>query len=317
MTAREKIRQRIAWVLNEAVSIPVTLAAVAAFALLPRGRKFALSKPLGWLCRSFLKRSIQEKMRLLLPEVAADSAAFRSLWSRYLRNVGLSVFEIMILYRLTPVESREIIAVEGLEHLQAALGEGRGAMLFLNHLGNIGCVPGYFGLNNFDITIAGNAMPSPFVERRVQSMYRNVGAKRLLLGENLPGRAAQAFRRNGIFATYIDLPVTAKHTHWFTFGPAEIRAHLGPAILAFRNRVPVLCLNAVRLADNRHRMVIHPPLRHEPTGDTTTDAQRLTHEALRLLYADLRAAPDQWWAWDFTPIRRAAAGEVPTEKAHA
>lgn len=316
ISRREKVRRRLAWLLNEAVSIPVTLATVAAFALLPRGRKFALSKPLGWICRAVLKRPIQEKMRTLFPEVAADPAAFRRLWSRYLRNVGLSVFEIMMLYRMTPEESREIVAVEGLEHLAGALKEGRGAMLLLNHLGNIGCMPSYFGLNGYDISIAGNAMPSAFVEGRVQSMYRAVGAKRVLLGDNLPSRAAQAFRRNGIFCTYIDLPVTEKHTHWFAFGPGEIRAHLGPAILALRNRVPVLCVNTVRIADNRHRLVIHPPMRGAAGGDVTAEARRLTHEALRLLYDDLRAAPEQWWAWDFTPVRRAAA-VPPSNASHA
>ena len=202
------------------------------------------------------------------------------------------------------------VGIEGEEHLRAALDRGNGAILFLNHLGSPGAIIGGLGLRGYDLTIAGNRLEATvlgvrvtlrYAEAEAQRLFRRGRVQRALLGENLPRRAAETLDRNGCFAMFIDFPVVQKHNRRVALGSATMNVNLGPALLALRHDAPVLCVDCVRTGENRHRLVIHPPL-DRPAGDRQEAAAGMIAAAVESLAKGLRVLPEQWWPWDWADI---------------
>jgi lauroyl/myristoyl acyltransferase len=101
---------------------------------------------------------------------------------------------------------------------------------------------------------------------------------------------------------FIDYPVVRKHNRLLPFGGATLKVNLGPALLALRHEVPVLCVDCIRTGDNRHRVVVHPRLPRPEAEDREAAAAEMTRHALCLLARGVRAHPDQWWPWDWAEI---------------
>ncbi len=254
----------------------------------------------GKVLRLGMRERVLRNFGLVFGNITANADQF---WNAHAQSVGLTVIEPFLLRRYDNDTMHRHILLDGEEHLQGVLREGKGAMLFVNHLGSIGTVAGGFGIRGYDIVIAGNAMPIEYVENEARRLYASVGAARALIGANLPYRAAEVFTRNGVFATFIDFSILSKRNAWIQFGNAELNANLGPALIALRNRTPVLCVTTSRLPDNHHRITVHPRLHIELTGDTMRDATALTAAGLSVLLGDLGNHPEQWWQWYTNRIR--------------
>jgi lauroyl/myristoyl acyltransferase len=286
---------------------PLAAAMLLAFRLMPEPLGLSFARPVGRLTRIGKKREILSRLRVVLgPQLPAPA-----FWPAHVVHLGRSVIEPVYFYHLPDAELVSRVSLSGAEHLAGALAQGRGAMLFLNHLGNPGAIVAGLGLRGYDLTIAGNALvasilgeevPLNYFEGVVQRMFARGHVRRALLGDRLPQRVTETLARNGLFAMFIDFPVGRKHNEPLAFGHANMNVSLGPAILALRHQVPVLTVTCLRTgADNHHHLAIQPPL--EPTsGPAHAAAAALMQSALDRLLPDVLAHPDQWWPWDWAQI---------------
>ena len=277
----------------------------------PERLALAAARPIGALARSGMKQRVLANLsRALGPAVATGDHA-RAFWRAHTRHLGWCVLEPVYFYWMSDDELRARVELEGEEHLRAVLDRGRGAVLFINHLGNPGAIVAGFGMRGYDLTIAGNRIVATIAgeeialdrfESVVQRMFRRGRVERALLGERLPQRFVATLARNGAFAMFIDFPVVQKHCRAVAFGDATLTANLGPAILALRQRAEVLPVTCRRIGRNRHRLIIHPPLRVPEDTGLEQGATALIQQAMDVLLLELRAHPDQWWPWDWAPL---------------
>ena len=285
----------------------VTTVAVASFCqlvqLLPKHSTYRLAPVVGRLLRMGSRDVIIDNMKMVLGSTEWSREQWITLWNAHIKHVGLTIIESIRFLKMNKEQLCNAVSIEGERYLRKALQSGRGAMLFVNHQGNVGCLIAGLGARGYDVSIAGNAMPLAYVEKKVKEMYMHGGVKRVLLGDQLPSRIAQTLQNNAVFGVFIDLTVVRKHNVWVPFGHAQIMINLGPAILAVRNQADVLCVSCMRLPGNRHRLIIHPPLQRVTAMDTLDEALHLLQEAMNVLSEDIRVRPDQWWAWDWTPVR--------------
>lgn len=283
--------------------------------LIPERFALRIASPFGRFLRRGTERQIIESMRRVLGPYFCEERKWAEVWRSHAEHTALMVIEVIHLHRLPIGEVHRRIILEGEQHLRDSLKSNRGVMLFINHLGNMACTVGGLAIHGYDVTLAGNRIWIPFIERKLFEIHRRVGADRLHLGKQLAWTAAKVFRRNGIFATFIDFSVTRKHNAWLEFGQAEMSVSLAPAIMALRNDAALVCASCVRMTGNRHRVIIHPPLLSPNTGDLLTDATALMQDAMRLLHADLLRRPEQWWPWDKVHLRlREQAPESSTRE---
>lgn len=276
---------------------------------LPESLTASISIPLGGIMRKGLKRRILDRVEQVLGPFAGPDDEDR-FWNRHLDHLGRCIFEDFHLTWLDDEHLRGRVDLVGEEHIRQALSGGKGAVLFLNHLGNPGALVASFGLRGYLTAYAGNrielgacgAMHSlDGVEALVQRMYRRCRIERVLLGDSLPKRMSEILKGNGLFGLFMDYPVVWKNLHPVPFGRCDLRLNLGPAILALRHRVPVLAVTAVRTGKNQHRVTVVPI---EPPTDSRggSAALELITAATGELYSHLREHPEQWWPWDHAPL---------------
>jgi lauroyl/myristoyl acyltransferase len=278
--------------------------------LVPEKLALTLARTLGWLTRIGKKPEVLARVRAVLGAEVIAGERETKFWRAHLTHLGRTIIETVYLYQMSDAKQRARISVTGEEHLARVLARGRGAILFINHLGNPGAIVAGLGVRGYDITIAGNAMVATiageevsldYVESVVQRMFARCRVKRALLGDRLPRRVAETLARNGLFAMFIDFSVGRKHNQLIDFGDAHMNTNLGPALLALRHRAAVLGVTTLRVGDNRHRLTICPLM--EPAEETgKAEARDLLREALGQLLPDLRAHPEQWWPWDWAEI---------------
>ncbi len=291
------------------------------FHFIPERAAYAVAPLLGRAIRLGRKQEVLRRYLLFMGDSAETRQQLKPFWRAHVAHLGRSCFEPQFLTLSTDERLLEIVALEGAGHLQEALQQKRGAVLFINHLGSPGAIVAGFGMRGYDITMAGNRLVAGIggevvrldhLEEIVQRMFRRGRVKRALLGEGLPQRIAEVLGRNGLFAMFIDFPVVKKHNQMSRFGAAQMKVNLGPAILALRYGAPVLSVSCLRVGANRHRLIIKPPLAlPDHFADTGSRASDLMQRALDEMAVDLRSHPDQWWPWDWAEMEPVNEGGTP------
>jgi lauroyl/myristoyl acyltransferase len=287
----------------DGVATAMEAAFLAGLRCIPENRSYAVAPYVGLAQRTGTRLQSLANMQTVLGRESRTAIQWQDLWTKHKLHVGITAIESIHFGTMTREQLLARVSVEGEEHLLAALRGGKGAMLFINHLGNLGSIPAALGPRGYDVSITGNAMPRPYLEKKITELYEHGGVKRVLVGERLPFKAARTFRRNGVFAAFFDFTVVGRLNHWLPFGCGELNTNIGPALLAQRNQAPVLYGSCRRLPDFRHCLTIHPPLLNPATGDRTSDALAVTQQALNRLAEELRERPEQWWPWDYAQIR--------------
>lgn len=276
---------------------------------LPETFTAAIGVPFGGLIRKGMKRRILDQVEQVFGPFAGPDDEDR-FWKRHRDHLGRSIFEDFHLTWLSDEALRGRVELVGEEHVKQALSGGKGAVLFLNHLGNPGALVAAFGLRGYPTAYAGNRIELGAegvmhaldrVEALVQRMYRRCHVDRVLLGDSLPRRMSEVLKGNGLFGLFMDYPVVWKNLHPVPFGNCDLRLNLGPAILALRHRVPVLSVTTLRTGLNHHRIFISP-ISAPPDSRGVDGAAGLMTEAISRMFIHLREHPDQWWPWDHAPL---------------
>lgn len=280
--------------------------------VLPEKLARRIAPILGRTERGWRKQQSLSNMKLFLGIENGTESSWEQLWNAHMTHLGQTLVEILTWQDLKTDEVMHRISVRGEEHLREAMGPGRGVMVLVNHLGNFtslapcACRLGFAGCTS------GNALPTPYLDRVLREILRRFGFDLQLLGSGLPAAAAETFRRGLVFSAFVDYSVAGKRDKWFRFGRAETNVSLGPALLALRHRVPVLCATCRRLDAMHHEVTFHPPLPVAESGDWRVDAHELTARALEVVANGIQENPEQWWPWDWAPLR-AVAKQQPRE----
>jgi len=260
--------------------------------------------PDRWLARLghpvavFMRHSHKDKILLRMEQVLGPFASPEErerVWRLHLEHIGRCVFEPFRMYWSKDEDLVANIRIVGEELLQQALAEGKGAVLFLDHMGNPGSLVAAFGLRNYDVAIAGN--PVIAVEDMVARLFARGRVERVLLGERMPARMAEILKRNGLFGIFIDFPVVLKHNVTLPFGRTGASVNLGPGLLALRQGAPVFSVTSTRTGPNQHEVVVKP-LPYPAPAPLRVAAAELVGNAFDSMFETLRRHPDQWWPWD-------------------
>lgn len=264
------------------------------------------SKRLGTKIRGHLKTPVLDHVAQVLDGMGSTEERER-FWDAHVDHLGRSLFESIDLGWAPFPELLDRIEVVGSDVLDEVRAEGRGGVLFLNHIGTPGAAAAALGPRGYDLAMVGNAVNYADangmyrldrLEGFIQRMFRRVNVERVLLGEDLPAKMARVLARNGFFAMFIDFPVEEKHNVSVPFGRRMMEAHIGPALLALRHRVPVLMVTTWRTGQNRHRLEVTRLPLPSPELRLRAAAEELLRSAMEQMLNSVRRHPDQWWPWD-------------------
>jgi lauroyl/myristoyl acyltransferase len=243
-------------------------------------------------------------MRALLPTLRPDLRPAGVL-RRYLANKHQSSVEHHL---CRTARGRRFLQqtypIEGREHLDAALREGRGAIIQIFHFGLCQPLWPVLRLTGYDILL--------HMDRSVHYLGDTFGwavraaVKVAAVSDAFCGTVlyhtpifmfsmmARQLRRGGLVGmngsgtdetTFVEVP----------FLGASIRLPVGPARLAAHAGAPVVPVYALADGRGRQPIVIHPALR--PAGQTPEALRDLVAAYTTLLDGYVRRYPWLWWSW--------------------
>ncbi len=280
--------------------------------VLPRASGLALGRALGrGVYHAGMRRRVSlENLSRALPALAPGER--QAIARRAYEHVGMVIIELMQLPHMSVEARRARVEFEGREHLDAALARGRGAIVASAHYGNwefIGAGGVSHGLPvTFVVQRMNNARVDFLLNRTRESLGIRVlergMALRRMRGEIAANRLVaimcdQDARRRGVFVPFFGVPAST---------------HKGAAQLALRLGTPFIPVFGRRLADGRHRLLVHEAIAPPDTSDERAAVHEMMRRYNAVLEDTIRADPTQYlWMhrrWKTAPSPRAAAPPV-------
>jgi lauroyl/myristoyl acyltransferase len=255
--------------------------------------------------RADLTRNLRQ---LLGDELSPDDA--EGLTRRWFRIASCEAIDAMRL-RGRARALRRTVEIRGREHLEAALADGKGAILCSAHFGSFDCAFSLLGASGFRVTTIGRWQHNYTVglspaERRFWDV---VYARRMRRHRHRPniepwagrvGVAAQAaavLRANEVLTIAIDAPplkCDMARTVEVPFLGGRARLLPGAVTLARLTGAPVLMCFMYRAADYRHQVLeISAPVKLSAKDDEATAFARCAAE----VSAAIRRSPAHWAYW--------------------
>lgn len=224
---------------------------------------------------------------------AGGSAELRRATSRAFRSYARYWAESFRLPSTPAAELHARMEAEGMEHLDAALAGGRGAILVLPHLGGWDFGGAWLASRGYrPIVVAEPLRPQAllewFAERR-----RAVGLEVRWPGRQTTAELAAALRRGELVGLVADRDLTGRGVPVTLFGETTTLPP-GPAVLSLRTGAPVLPAAVYLDRCGRHRAVIRPPLPPVADGPLRERVTALVGALARELEQLVARAPEQW-----------------------
>jgi lauroyl/myristoyl acyltransferase len=238
-----------------------------------------------------LRRTLSGNIAHVLGTDAGDDRV-RGLVRQAFTHLAKGHYDLFRVGRLTTSELKQLIRIEGREHLDGALERGKGAILISAHLGNIDVV-GQLPLA-YGVPVTG-----PVQHIRPERLFQYVlrlrqgHGLRLIPSDGPMMELYRALRRNEIIGLPCDRGIadSARETEFFG-SPARLPD--GPVRVALRSGAALVPVFALRLPDNTFLAKIEPALPLSRSGDTETDVARGMGQVVDVMERYIARNPEQW-----------------------
>jgi KDO2-lipid IV(A) lauroyltransferase len=183
---------------------------------------------------------------------------------------------------------------EGLEHLEAGIAQGRGAILAIPHLGGWEWAGFWLSaVRKHPITVVVEALDPPEVFDWFIDLRESFGMNIVRLGPDAGSQVARALKANHVVCLLCDRDIGGGGIEVEFFGE-RTRLPGGPATLALRSGAPLIPV-AVYFRGSGHLGVCRPAIPVERSGERLReDVTRITQAVAKELEALIRVQPEQW-----------------------
>ena len=255
--------------------------------------------------RDRLYRQIQEGIMAVWP----DELATRELAQLVQRNLVMRYKHLIdgFFYQTldAALTARLVPTFDGGCHLDHALAQGKGAILLPSHFGSLGMLLAGLAFRGYRLHQVFTLTPPPhyrtwgWMERAIiRAKLQCWPRDRLELAFWQPGLYLRPLYRKlcegAIVVLYGDGARGQQFTR-VTFLGHPLSLAVGPLRIAARAQVPLIPAFIIRQADDRHRLILEPPIvLHD---DTASSLQRGAEQYAAHLSRYVRTYPDHWFTW--------------------
>jgi KDO2-lipid IV(A) lauroyltransferase len=193
---------------------------------------------------------------------------------------------------LESIEQR--FSIDGRDHIDAALAEGKGVILAMPHVGNWDLGGAWFCGAGYPVTVLAEALEPPKLGEWFFAFRRSLGMEVVSTGDGAARALIAALRANRAVAIVGDRDLSRSGVEVTFFGE-ETTLPEGPAMLALRTGATILPASVYFNGDGGHHAIVRPPLgTTRGDGPLRDDVARIT-QALAAEYEwFIRRAPEQW-----------------------
>ncbi len=246
---------------------------------------------LGFLAYYLLHRERNRAMAHLSSVFPDRGTAWaRQVAHRTFCHLGKSLLEVMT---ISPGRLQTIVAFRGLEHLAAAVEQGKGVVFVTGHIGNWEIMGDAVAAKYSLSVVAAPIEPEP-VNDMIVGLRAGMGVRTIL--RSRAGAAKElirVFRENRILGILIDQDTEVEGA-FVDFMGRPAWTPTAAAQMAFRFGAPVVFGYVQRGSDNRHTITIEGPLELTRTGNDEEDIRTNTAMFTKMIENAILQNPEQW-----------------------
>ncbi len=262
------------------------------FTLLPYPAMLLAGRLIGELLFTLLprrRRIVETNLRLSFPEL--DERQRRTLARRNFHYSATALLEVPYGWWRSPRYLERLTHIEGMEHMEAALAQGRGAIMMGGHFTSM-LICGRLLAMHLPFHILVKPAKNPLYESLMRS-YRQRDYAGVINTDDLRGMV-KALKKGEIVWYSPDQDLGADRSVFAPFMGVSTATITATARLAKMSKAPIVPINFERLPGGLgYRMRLLPPMEAFPSGDDVADATRVN----QFIEAHVREVPDQYlWA---------------------
>jgi len=226
----------------------------------------------------------------------------RATAERVFRNFGRTAAEFLRTPRLRPEAVQELMDTHGLEVIDKALADGKGAILITAHFGNWELMARHMTDRGYPLSVVARDANDDRTTDIVNEIRRDNGYEVFSRG-NAARFILKKLSQNELVGI---LPDQNAGDIFVDFFGRECGSVTGPAVIHLRTGSPIIPIFCVRLPDDRHRIEVKPALEIRPTDD----AREIMAMVQGAIEDQVRMYPEQWlWfhdRWKAARLREAS-----------
>lgn len=224
------------------------------------------------------------------------------------RDMVANALEVAKFYRADLSLIKEVVGIEGLEHLDAALGRGRGVVAVSAHLGNFALIGLRLVAQGYPFALMLRDPKDEKVAKTLRDLREKVGMESIPVHprKSCVARSLECLKRNGILFLQIDQNASSRDL-WVDFFGWQVPTHRGPVVFSMRTGAPLIPLFMIRDDAGRHRLIIKPPYVLVETDNREKDILHNTAKLTEMIECCIREHPSQWW-WFHRRWKKARRG---------
>ncbi len=265
---------------------------IGAVGVLPLGMVYRLGAMLGWIghAASGHYRRLAENNLTIAYGNTKSAAEIRTLARRHFIQLGANLLCSIKAAAFDADELRRVVHVEGMEHIRAAFGRGKGVVLIISHIGNWELFAQLCQfLPEYEWSTVYQPLGNRYIEGHVQRTRTSRGVE--LFNRKKGFNAPMAFLRGGgAVGVLVDQHAGDRGVWTPFFGRLASTSTLA-ALLAARTDADMVPMAVYTAGPARWRVVISPRLEASPGADVNT----VTSGVNRVLEKQIDLSPADWF----------------------
>ena len=261
--------------------------------ILPRSVALVLG---GWLGK-FVYWSAVEQRRLACKHIgqSLDVTSIHQvevIAKKCFENLGKTVVEFMLFPRMSMGKIQKFVRIEGAQHVENAIAEGKGVILITAHFGNWELLAASITARIAPVTPIVRELRSPRLNALV-SGYREKAGYATIDRDTGVRDALRCLRRNGILGIVADVDTSVNGVFVDFFGRPAYTPY-SPIAFSLKTDAPIIPTFIVRQPDNTHQVIIEPPLTIERCDEKERELVVNTQNFTKTIEGYVQDYPEQW-----------------------
>jgi len=281
--------------------------------ILPEGASFALGRTLAkmvWAFHGRWRRTGDRNLEIFYGGTVPREERLKIAKASAI-NLAYHVIEFIRMGFLPKDKAMEmVVEIEGTEHWDAALAQGKGVIGLAMHYGNWELCGASLVKAGYTLYAVGKEQRDDFFTKIAFPWRARYGIKNIFAGDKVNSAILRALRENAILGLLADQN-GGKNGTFAPFAGTIASTVAGPAALALKTGAPMVVTFCQRISPGRHRFVNFPGPSMEGLPEDKQEALVELLTRINAIYENVIKRDPTQWLWGHKRWKTRPAGEDP------